>query len=75
MWKRFLLVLALMAPLSALAQEPGLVFQALDTNGDGQVDRAEASANELVRANFDDADTDDNGSLSLAEFTAAFGAG
>jgi hypothetical protein len=39
------------------------------------VDQQEAQANELVTEYFADADTDNNGTLSAAEFTAAFGAG
>jgi Ca2+-binding EF-hand superfamily protein len=75
MWKKMIFVAALTAPLSALAQDPQIVFAALDTNNDGVVTRGEASVNELVRANFDAADANNDGNLSLAEFTAAFGAG
>jgi Ca2+-binding EF-hand superfamily protein len=75
MWKRMILVVALTVPLPALAQDPQTVFGALDANNDGLVTRGEASVNELVRANFDAADTNNDGGLSLEEFTAAFGAG
>jgi len=75
MWKSFIIVLSLMIPLSASAQDPELVFEALDDNNDGRVSQQEAEINELVIANFDAADTNNDGSLSPGEFTAAFGAG
>ena len=75
MWKKIIMVFAFAFPLMAQAQDAGLVFRALDENGDGQLTQQEAQANELVSANFSGADTNSDARLSLAEFTAAFGAG
>jgi hypothetical protein len=77
-WKKILVSVLVFVPVAApiaYAQDPALVFGALDRNSDGMVDQQEAQANELVTEYFADADTDNNGTLSAAEFTAAFGAG
>lgn len=75
MWKNLALMLSLLMACSAYAQDAELVFAALDGDDNGSVSAEEATANELVSANFAAADTNNDGSLSLAEFTAAFGAG
>jgi hypothetical protein len=75
MWKKIIVVFALTFSLAAQAQDAELVFRALDENGDGQLTQREAQANELVSANFSGADMNSDARLSLAEFTAAFGAG
>ena len=75
MWKNLALTLSLLTATSAYAQDAELVFAALDGDHDGNVSAEEARGNELVSENFSDADTNNDGNLSLAEFTAAFGAG
>lgn len=74
MWKNLVLMLSLLMASSAYAQDAELVFAALDSDDNGSVSAEEATANELVSANFAAADTNNDGTLSLAEFTAAFGA-
>ena len=63
--------LALATP--ALAQDAGLVFAALDANNDSKVTQAEAQKNAAVAQMFAQADKNKDGSLSKAEFEAAFG--
>ena len=75
MWKNLALMLSLLMASTAHAQDAELVFAALDSDDSGSVSAEEATANELVSANFAAADSNNDGSLSLAEFTAAFGAG
>jgi EF hand len=43
-------------------------FRKLDADGDGWISRKEAAAQPEVAANFDEADRDRDGRLSLAEF-------
>lgn len=73
MRKSLMIVLFLSVPAAAFAQDAELVFRALDGDSNGQVSQQEATANELVSANFAAADSNGDGGLSLAEFTAAFG--
>jgi Ca2+-binding EF-hand superfamily protein len=75
MWKNLLAMFVVLMATSVYAQDAELVFAALDSDGDQSVSREEATANELVSANFAAADTNNDGRLSLAEFTSAFGAG
>ena len=63
--------LALATP--ALAQDASLVCTALDANKDGKVTQAEAQKNAAVAQMFAQADKNKDGSLSKAEFEAAFG--
>jgi len=48
-------------------------FQALDTNGDGYIDRTEAAVNSALLAQFDKLDVNHDGKLSPAEFANAKG--
>ena len=73
MRKSLMIVLFLAVPGTAFAQDAELVFHALDGDSNGQVSQQEAAANELVSANFAAADSNSDGALTLAEFTAAFG--
>ncbi|WP_185802885.1 EF-hand domain-containing protein [Pontivivens nitratireducens] len=66
------LVLALLAgatSVSAQGQSRGFDFAAIDTNGDGEVTRAEVDAHRAAR--FADIDTDGNGIVDQAELIAA----
>jgi acetyl esterase/lipase len=64
------LAIALLGTVGAAsAQEAAERFRRLDRNNDGKVTRDEMP--EDARANFDRADTDKDGALSLAELTAA----
>lgn len=47
-------------------------WKALDADGDGRVERAEYEVRESTGAPFAEADTDDDGALSLAELEALF---
>jgi len=53
---------------TTMAQEK---FLALDANGDGVIDRQEASASKALSAEFKKLDTDNDGKLSPSEFGAA----
>lgn len=66
--KQFLGVtaLAISLALPVAAQEPGPGFQRLDTDGDGQISRAEAQVPRDQR--FDRMDLDGDGAISKAEF-------
>jgi EF hand len=46
-------------------------FSKLDTNGDGNLSKEEASANAALGAKWDELDADKNGSLSSAEYSKA----
>lgn len=46
-------------------------FDALDTNHDGMIDRAEATASDTLLGQFTTLDSSADGKLTLAEFTAA----
>ncbi len=79
MWKILVVSLIAMLPFAmmsvdAYAQDAALVFNALDADGDGNVSQDEASLNEFVSQGFAAADTNGDGSLTRAEFIAAFGA-
>ena len=60
------LVLALVAPAAAQQGAGGQMFQRLDTDGDGQISRAEAQVPRDQR--FDRMDLDGDGAISKAEF-------
>jgi Ca2+-binding EF-hand superfamily protein len=47
-------------------------FKRADANGDGKMSKEESARLPEVQAKFDELDKDKDGSLSLAEFTAAF---
>jgi Ca2+-binding EF-hand superfamily protein len=74
-WKCLIVLFSIAIPIVAAAQDAELVFRALDRNGDGRITQQEAQANELVLENFSAADANNDGYLSLAEFSAAFGSG
>lgn len=48
-------------------------FQALDTNGDGYIDKTEAAVNSALLAQFDKLDANHDGKLSPSEFANAKG--
>lgn len=50
-------------------------FAKADANGDGKITKDEAAKMPEIAAKFDMLDTDKDGSLSLAEFAAAYKAG
>jgi Ca2+-binding EF-hand superfamily protein len=72
MMKHLPLLVALLLPAGALAQETEGDFNSLDANGDGAISQEEAQADEMVAQSFGTADTDQNGSLSQEEYNAAF---
>lgn len=47
-------------------------FKRADANGDGKLSKEESARLPEVQANFDTLDKDKDGSLSMAEFMAAF---
>lgn len=51
-----------------LSQEHKELMEQLDTNGDGKISRAEASAAPELARKFRDLDRDDNSVLEVAEF-------
>ena len=48
-------------------------FQALDTNGDGYIDKTEAASNSALLQQFDKLDVNHDGKLSPSEFANAKG--
>ena len=50
-------------------------FQLADTNGDGQLTRAEAQRLPIMPRSFEDADLNKDGVLTLDEYQASFGGG
>ena len=60
------------APSSQPAQQ-GASFESLDTNGDGKISRAEASANSNVSAQFDKYDQNGDGYIERSEVNSANG--
>ncbi|WP_243733075.1 EF-hand domain-containing protein [Luteimonas yindakuii] len=54
-------------PDAVLRDQYRIVFDALDTNGDGYLDRAEAAAHPTLAAEFGGVDTDTDGRLSKEE--------
>ncbi len=73
MWKRMMFIPALLISASAMAQDTAAVFAALDADKNGTISQMEAQKNQIVSADFTAADTNADGSLSRAEFDAAFG--
>lgn len=73
MWKKLMIVPALLISASAMAQDTAAVFAALDADKNGAISQAEAQKNQAVSAAFAAADTNGDGALSRAEFDAAFG--
>lgn len=73
MWKRMMFIPALLISASAMAQDTAAVFAALDADKNGSISQMEAQKNQIVSADFTAADTNADGSLSRAEFDAAFG--
>jgi EF hand len=72
-----ILALAALLSTAAFAQTPpsgagSSVFDQFDSDHDGRVTQAEAQINSTVVANFQTADSNADGSLSKAEFDAAF---
>ena len=75
---------ALLLSVAALAQTPApaqtptpqtsaaSVFDSFDSDHDGRITATEAQVNSTITANFKGADTDGDGTLSQAEFDAAF---
>jgi hypothetical protein len=70
-------VAAIAAGAVTFADEPVLppqdrdqAFRTVDVDDDGWITREEASADPVIEANFDHADRDEDGRLSLAEFKA-----
>jgi hypothetical protein len=49
---------------------PSVDFTKLDTNGDGNISKSEASLDATLSAKFDKLDTDKSGSLSATEVSA-----
>jgi uncharacterized lipoprotein YajG len=47
-------------------------FKRADTNGDGKMSKEESARLPEIQAKFDELDKDKDGSLSMAEFNAAF---
>ncbi len=45
-------------------------FSALDRNGDQQISKSEAQPHPRLKANFNEVDTDKDGSISRSEFSA-----
>jgi len=68
----FAIATSLLAATSVYAQDAALVFDALDTDNDGNVSQEEASLNEFVAQGFAAADQNSDGLLSQEEFLAAF---
>jgi hypothetical protein len=73
-----LVVLALLAPLSAGAEalpppDHAREFRSMDVDGDGHVSLSEAAGNGDIVGKFERADRDQNGKLSLKEFEALRG--
>ena len=72
--RSLLVALVLAAAMPAWAgedlapQDRPEAFRKLDTDGDGWISRKEAAAHPEVAANFDKADRDRDGRLSLVEF-------
>jgi hypothetical protein len=66
-------------PLCALAQSPtepapqsrGATFESLDADGDGRISKAEAEANENVKAQFSRYDVNGDGFIERAEVSSA----
>ena len=58
------------SPSSQPAQQ-GTSFESLDTNGDGKISRAEASANSNVSAQFDKYDQNGDGFIERSEVNSA----
>ncbi|MGO1541678.1 MAG: EF-hand domain-containing protein [Luteimonas sp.] len=59
-------------PPSSVVGDYGVDFDAMDTDGDGHISRAEARANQTLHAEFDGVDRDHDGRLSrdeLADWT------
>ena len=63
------------AAMSAGTPTPAERFEALDTDADGSISRAEAEASPALRERFDSADTDRSGGLSEAEYLALLSGG
>ena len=72
MLKRLTILAALVAAAPALAQDTDAVFAALDADKNGSITMAEAQRNPAVAASFTAADMNADGTLSKAEFDAAF---
>lgn len=70
----FSIILAAPLVLSAsmvLAQEdPAALLEALDTDGSGSLNEAEASANEMIMGQWDTLDADGNAEISAEELAA-----
>ena len=73
MWKRLVVVPALVASSAVFAQDAAAVFAALDTDRNGSISQMEAQRNQTVAANFAAVDANNDGVLSRDEFNAAFG--
>ena len=69
----YLVAVALLVAVPAIAQDTAAVFAALDSNADNRISAEEAQRNTFVTNVFSQADTNSDGYLAKAEFDAAFG--
>lgn len=66
------MILLLVAAVASAQSEGNPSFVALDVDEDNRISREEAQADAQVAARFEEADTDQDGYLSLEEFIAVW---